>query len=121
METGKMYKVEIITRPEKFNDLKDALNEIGVSGLTVCNVEGYGIEKGAVGYYRGVPCEVKLNKKIKVDIVISTTPLEQVLETAEQVLKTGRIGDGKIFVSEICEVVRVRTGERGYAALTNEN
>ncbi len=116
---GKIYKVEIITRKEKFHELKEALNEIGIEGMTVYDVQGCGVQKGIVTYYRGVKTEVQLIPKIKVDIVVSEVPYEKVLETAERVLKTGTVGDGKVFVSEICEVLRVRTGERGADAIRN--
>ena len=115
----KIYKVEIITRKEKFNELKEALNESGVEGMTVYDVQGCGVQKGIVTYYRGVRTEVQLIPKIKVDIVVSEVPYEKVLETAERVLKTGTVGDGKIFVSEICEALRIRTGERGADAIRN--
>lgn len=115
----KIYKVEIITRKEKFNALKEALNEIGVEGMTVYDVQGCGVQKGIVTYYRGVKTEVQLIPKIKVEIVVSEVPYEKILETAERVLKTGTVGDGKVFVSEICEVLRVRTGERGIDAIRN--
>lgn len=115
----KIYKVEIITRKEKFNALKEALNEIGVDGMTVYDVQGCGVQKGIVTYYRGVKTEVQLIPKIKVEIVVSEVPYEKILETAERVLKTGTVGDGKVFVSEICEVLRVRTGERGIDAIRN--
>lgn len=115
----KIYKVEIITRKEKFQELKEALNEIGVEGMTVYDVQGCGVQKGIVTYYRGVKTEVQLIPKIKVDIVVSEVPYEKVLETAERVLKTGTVGDGKVFVSELCEVLRIRTGERGTNAIKN--
>lgn len=117
---NRLYKVEIITRREKFQELKDALNEIGVEGMTVYDVQGCGVQKGIVTYYRGVKTEVQLIPKIKIDIVVSEIPYETVMETAEKVLKTGTVGDGKIFVSEICDVMRIRTGERGTDAIRNE-
>lgn len=116
---NKIYKVEIITRKEKFNELKEALNEIGVEGMTVYDVQGCGVQKGIVTYYRGVKTEVQLIPKIKVEIVVSEVPYEKILETAERVLKTGTVGDGKVFVSEICEALRIRTGERGTDAIRN--
>ena len=115
----KIYKVEIITRKEKFQELKEALNEIGVEGMTVYDVQGCGVQKGIVTYYRGVKTEVQLIPKIKVDIVVSEVPYEKVLETAERVLKTGTVGDGEVFISELCEVLRIRTGERGTNAIKN--
>lgn len=117
---GKIYKVEIITRKEKFQELKEALNKIGIEGMTVYDVQGCGVQKGIVTYYRGVKTEVQLIPKIKIETVISEVPYEKVLETAERVLKTGTVGDGKVFVSEITEVLRIRTGERGTAAIQNK-
>lgn len=116
---AKIYKIEIITRREKFQELKDALNEIGIEGMTVYDVQGCGVQKGIVTYYRGVKTEVQLIPKVKIDIVVSEVPYEKVLETAERVLKTGTVGDGKVFVSELTEVLRIRTGERGADAIRN--
>ena len=116
---SKIYKVEIITRKEKFQELKDELTRIGVEGMTVYDVQGCGVQKGIVTYYRGVKTEIQLIPKIKIDIVVSEVPYEMVLETAERVLKTGTVGDGKVFVSELTEVLRIRTGERGADAIRN--
>ncbi|MCI6731604.1 MAG: P-II family nitrogen regulator [Lachnospiraceae bacterium] len=116
---SKIYKVEIITRKEKFQELKDELTRIGVEGMTVYDVQGCGVQKGIVTYYRGVKTEIQLIPKIKIDIVVSEVPYEKVLETAERVLKTGTVGDGKVFVSELTEVLRIRTGERGADAIRN--
>ena len=116
---SKIYKVEIITRKEKFQELKDELTRIGVEGMTVYDVQGCGVQKGLVTYYRGVKTEIQLIPKIKIDIVVSEVPYEKVLETAERVLKTGTVGDGKVFVSELTEVLRIRTGERGADAIRN--
>lgn len=112
----KIYKVEIVTRREKFNALKDALNEIGIDGMTVYKVEGCGAQGGHLTYYRGVQHEVYLLPKIKVDLFICEVPLEQVLEVIEKTLRTGEYGDGKVFVTECVDALRVRTGERGEAA-----
>ena len=116
---SKIYKVEIITRKEKFQELKDELTRIGVEGMTVYDVQGCGVQKGIVTYYRGVKTEIQLIPTIKIDIVVSEVPYEKVLETAERVLKTGTVGDGKVFVSELTEVLRIRTGERGADAIRN--
>lgn len=116
---SKIYKIEIITRKEKFQELKDELTRIGVEGMTVYDVQGCGVQKGIVTYYRGVKTEIQLIPKIKIDIVVSEVPYEKVLETAERVLKTGTVGDGKVFVSELTEVLRIRTGERGADAIRN--
>lgn len=110
--------VVIITRENKLNDLKNALNEIGISGITVSEVMGCGVQKGHVeSYYRGVEMEVELLPKVRVDVVISETPLESVIEAAKKVLKTGNAGDGKIFVTGVENVVRIRTDEEGEMAL----
>lgn len=116
---SKIYKIEIVTRKEKFQELKDELTRIGVEGMTVYDVQGCGVQKGIVTYYRGVKTEIQLIPKIKIDIVVSEVPYEKVLETAERVLKTGTVGDGKVFVSELTEVLRIRTGERGADAIRN--
>ncbi|MCC8075378.1 MAG: P-II family nitrogen regulator [Clostridiales bacterium] len=112
----KIYKVEIVTRREKFPALKDALNEIGIDGMTVYKVEGCGAQGGHLTYYRGVKREVHLLPKIKVDLFICETPLEKVFEAVEKTLRTGEYGDGKVFVTECYDALRVRTGERGEAA-----
>ena len=113
----KMYKVEILTRPERLDELKEALNEIGVTGMTVYDVAGCGAQKGHKSYYRGVEREISLLPKIKVEVIVCEVPVETVIETAEKILKTGKIGDGKIFVTEVMQVVRISTGERNRDAL----
>ncbi len=116
----KMTKIEIILNNSKFEALKDAMNEIGVMGMTVTNVLGCGIEKGNTSYYRGVEMEPQLLPKTQVDIVVSKVPVRTVIETAKKVLYTGHIGDGKIFVYDVENVVQIRTGEEGYDALQDE-
>ncbi|MBL4931266.1 P-II family nitrogen regulator [Clostridium paridis] len=113
----KLMKVDIITRANKFDELKDALNHIGVTGMTVSNVLGCGMQKGYKEYYRGVAVEVNLLPKIKVEIVVSEIPVEVVVDAAKKVLGTGEIGDGKIFIYELANVIRIRTGEEGWDAL----
>lgn len=108
-----MYKIEIITRRESFDDLKSALNAVGVQGMTVYKVEGCGAQSGYVTTYRGVKREVQLLPKIKVDVYVSEIPYEKVLEAVREALFTGEVGDGKVFVTEVCDALRVRTGERG--------
>ena len=115
--TPSMHKVVIITRQSRFEALKNAMNAIGVTGMTLTNVAGCGQQKGAAEYYRGVPVDVMLLPKIKLEIIVSAIPVEKVVETARQALYTGHIGDGKIFVYDVADVVRVRTGERGFDAL----
>ncbi len=113
-------RVQIICRPSSLESLKTAMNRIGITGMTVTNVMGYGIQKGKPEYYRGTPVEVTLLPKVQVDIVVSKVPVRDVIETAKQVLYTGHIGDGKIFVNDVENVVRVRTGEEGYDALQSD-
>lgn len=110
-------KVVILLKQSRFEALKEALNEIGVSGLTVTQVLGCGQQKGAGEFYRGVPMEVALLPKVKVEVVVSQVPVREVISVAKRVLYTGHIGDGKIFVYNVENVVKVRTGEEGLAAL----
>ena len=110
-------KLEIVARPEKFSALKEALNEIGVTGMTVTNVMGCGIQKGSTEFYRGVSSEVYLRPKIQINIVVTKVPVEKVVETVRQTLYTGHIGDGKIFIYTVKNVIKIRTDERGYSAL----
>lgn len=116
----KMTKVEIITRPNKFEELKKALNEIGVMGMTVTNVMGCGVQKGHADNYRGVKYVPELLPKIKIETVICEVPVEKVVEIAQKVLKTGEIGDGKIFIYDVSNVIRIRTGDEGRVALDNK-
>jgi len=112
--------VRIICRPASLEPLKKNMNKIGITGMTVTNVMGYGTQKGKPEYYRGTPIEVTLLPKVQVDIVVSKVPVRQVIETAKRALYTGHIGDGKIFITDVENVVRVRTGEEGYDALQSE-
>ncbi len=114
-------RVQIICRPSSLESLKKAMNGIGITGMTVTNVMGYGAQKGKPEYYRGTPVEVTLLPKVQVDIVVSKVPVSEVIDTARGVLYTGHIGDGKIFVQDVENVVRVRTGEEGYDALQSED
>ena len=114
---AKFTKIVIVTRQTKFEELKIALNAIGVTGMTVVNVMGCGMQKGANEYYRGTPVEINLVPKIKVEIVVTKVPVRDVIDTAKKVLYTGHYGDGKIFVYEVDNVVKIRTGEEGFAAL----
>lgn len=114
------HKVVIVTRQNKFDRLKAAMNEIGITGMTVSNVMGCGMQKGASEYYRGAPVEINLIPKIKVETVISKVPVDTVIEAARKALYTGHIGDGKIFISDVTGVVKIRTGETGYDALQND-
>ena len=114
-------EVVIVTRQSKFDALKNALNKIGVTGMTVSRVMGCGQQKGAPEYYRGIPVEINLVPKIRVDIVVSKVPVDDVISAARKALYTGHIGDGKIFVHDVENAVKVRTGESGYDALQSED
>ncbi|MGI6071144.1 MAG: P-II family nitrogen regulator [Blautia sp.] len=113
----KLTKVVIITRQNKLEDFMQAMNEIGVTGITITNVLGCGIQKGSTSYYRGVEMDMNLLPKIKIEIVVSRVPVETIIATAKQVLHTGQIGDGKVFVYDIENVIKIDTGEEGYFAL----
>ncbi len=115
--TPKFTKVEIICKESRFETLKTAMVDIGITGMTVSHVLGCGVQKGKPEYYRGVQVEANLLPKIQVDIVVSKVPVHSVIDTAKKVLYTGHIGDGKIFVYDVENVVKVRTGEEGYDAL----
>ena len=113
----KFTKVEIIFKEERLYALKDAMSKLGITGMTVSHVMGYGVQQGHTEFYRGVAVETNLMPKVQVDIVVSKIPARDVIETAKRVLYTGHIGDGKIFVYDVENVVKVRTGEEGYDAL----
>ena len=115
-DTG-MHKVSIICRLSKFDALKTSLNELGVTGITMTQVMGCGIQKGAGEKYRGVELDANLIPKVKVEVVVSKIPVDSVIEAAKKALYTGHIGDGKIFVYNVTKVVKVRTGEEDFAAL----
>lgn len=118
----KLTKLAIVFNQERFEELKTALNEIGVTGMTVTQVLGYGVQKGHDVYYRGVKLDsAKLLPKIKVEIVVSKVPVQTVVDTARKVLYTGNVGDGKIFVYDVENTIRIRTGEQGYDALQGED
>ncbi len=112
-----MSKVVIICKQERFEALKTAMSEIGITGMTVTNVLGCGMQKGSTEFYRGVPLETHLLPKVKTEIVVCKVPVETVVETAKKALYSGKIGDGKIFVYDVADVIKVRTGECGYDAL----
>ena len=113
----KFTKIEIVCKESKFEALKNAMMKLGITGMTVSHVLGCGVQKGKPEYYRGVQVEANLLPKVQVDIVVSAVPVRKVIETAKKVLYTGHIGDGKIFVYDVENVVKVRTGEEGYDAL----
>ena len=119
-DSPKFTKVEIICKEARLEPLKNAMTAIGITGMTVTHVMGCGVQKGKPEYYRGIPVEATLLPKVQVDIVVSKVPVRSVIETAKKVLYTGHIGDGKIFVYDVENVVKVRTGEEGYAALQDD-
>ena len=112
-----MRKVEAIIKPFKLDEVKEALNEIGIQGMTVTEVKGYGRQKGHKEIYRGAEYVVDFIPKVKIEIVIETEMVERVIDTIQKAAYTGKIGDGKIFVIPIEQAVRIRTGERGKDAL----
>ena len=116
LNTG-IHKVVIIARLSRYERLKNALNDLGVTGMTVTQVMGCGIQKGAGEKYRGVEMDVTVLPKVKVEVVVAHIPVADVIEAAKKVLYTGHVGDGKIFVYSVDQVVKVRTGEEGVQAL----
>ena len=109
--------MQIICKESKFEALKKALVDLGITGMTMAHVLGCGVQKGKPEYYRGIEVEANLLPKIQLDIVVSKVPVRSVIDTAKRVLYTGHIGDGKIFVYDVENVVKERTGEEGYDAL----
>lgn len=116
-ETPKLTKIEIICKEGRFEVLKDAMSKLGITGMTVSHVMGCGVQKGKPEYYRGVPVETNLLPKVQVENVVSKIPVRSVIDTAKKALYTGHIGDGKIFVYDVENAIKVRTGEEGYDAL----
>ena len=112
-----IYTVVIISKLSRYDKLKKAMNELGVTGMTCTQVMGCGVQKGSGDRYRGAELDATLLPKMKVEVVVSKIPVEDVIESAKKVLYTGHIGDGKIFVYNVEQVVKVRTGEAGTAAL----
>ena len=112
-----MKKIEAIIKPFKLDEVKEALSEIGVSGLTVFEVKGFGRQKGHTELYRGAEYVVDFLPKIKLEFIINDEILEEVIETIKSVAHTGKIGDGKIFISNIEEIIRIRTGEKNSDAI----
>lgn len=115
--TPKFTKIEIVCKESRFEALKAAMMKLGITGMTVSHVLGCGLQKGKPEYYRGVPVEANLLPKVQIEIVVSQVPVRSVIETAKKVLYTGHIGDGKIFVYDVDNVIRIRTEEEGVAAL----
>ena len=112
-----MKKIEVIIKPFKLDDLKTALNEIGVQGMTISEVKGFGRQKGHTEIYRGAEYVVDFIPKIKVEIVVASDQVERVIETIISSTRTGKIGDGKIFVIPVEAICRIRTGDRGPEAI----
>ena len=112
-----MKKIEAIIKPFKLDDVKEALAEVGVQGLTALEVKGFGRQKGHTELYRGAEYVVDFLPKVKIEVVVADDQVLKVVEAIERAAKTGKIGDGKIFIIPVDEVVRIRTGERGHDAL----
>ncbi len=112
-----MKKIEAIIKPFKLDEVKEALQEVGVQGITVLEAKGFGRQKGHTELYRGAEYVIDFLPKVKIEVVVADDMLEKAVEAIENAARTGRIGDGKIFISDIADAVRIRTGERGPEAL----
>jgi nitrogen regulatory protein P-II 1 len=112
-----MKKIEAIVKPFKLDDVKNALTKIGVQGMTVTEVKGFGRQRGHTEVYRGAEYKIDFLPKSKIELIVTDELVTPVIETIERVAKTGKIGDGKIFLSPVDEVIRIRTGERGRDAI----
>jgi nitrogen regulatory protein P-II 1 len=112
-----MKKIELIIKPFKLDDVKDALSDLGIFGMTVVEVKGFGQQKGHTELYRGAEYQVDFVPKVKIEIVVSDEKVEDAVEAVIEAARTGKIGDGKIFITNIEETIRIRTGERGASAL----
>jgi nitrogen regulatory protein P-II 1 len=112
-----MKKIEAIIKPFKLDEVKDALNGLGIQGMTVVEVKGFGRQKGHVELYRGAEYDIAFIPKVKIIVVVADEMTDKVVETIQEKARTGKIGDGKIFVSKLEEIVRIRTGERGKTAI----
>ncbi|WP_338432492.1 P-II family nitrogen regulator [Clostridium tyrobutyricum] len=113
----KFNKIDIITSQGKFEELKNALGDIGITGMTVTNVLGCGMQKGHKEYYRGLTMDINLLPKVKVEVVVCEIPVETVVETAKKILYSGNMGDGKIFIYNVENIIRISSGDEGKAAL----
>src|SRR5512143_3395191 len=117
-ERGREMKTaERVRKPNKLDEVKDSLNAIGIQGMTVTEVKGFGRQKGHVELYRGAEYDISFIPKVKIELVVSDAAAEKVVATILEKAKTGKIGDGKIFISKVEEIVRIRTGEKGEAAI----
>jgi nitrogen regulatory protein P-II 1 len=112
-----MKKLDLIIRPHKLDEVKEALTAIGVQGMTVTEVKGFGRQKGKTEMYRGNEYSITFLPKVRLEVLISDTMLEQTMKAASEAARTGRIGDGKIMVTDVMDVLRIRTGEMGEAAI----
>jgi nitrogen regulatory protein P-II 1 len=112
-----MKKIEAITKPFKVDDVKNALTKVGIQGMTISEVKGFGRQKGHTEIYRGAEYTIDFVPKAKIELIVTDDLAPQVIETIERAAKTGKIGDGKVFVSPVDEVIRIRTGERGKDAI----
>lgn len=113
-----MKKIEAVIKPFKLDEVKDALNELGIQGMTITEVKGFGRQKGHTELYRGTEYVVDFIPKIKIEIVVPDNIVEEVVRVIEKTAKTGKIGDGKIFISNVDDAVRIRTGQRGEGAIS---
>ncbi|NWF97334.1 MAG: P-II family nitrogen regulator [Nitrospirae bacterium] len=112
-----MKKVEAIIKPFKLDEVKDALNSIGINGMTITEVKGFGRQKGHVEVYRGAEYEISFIPKIKIEVVVPDSIIDKVINTIMEKAKTGNIGDGKIFIYSLEDVIRIRTGDKGESAI----
>ena len=116
-EDSRVKKIEAIIKPFKLDDVKDALHDVGVSGITVVEVKGFGRQKGHTELYRGAEYVIDFLPKVKVEVVVEDSLVDNVVEAIENAARTGRIGDGKIFVLDVEQAIRIRTGDRGSDAI----
>jgi nitrogen regulatory protein PII len=112
-----MKKIEAIIKPFKLDEVKDALNAIGIQGMTVTEVKGFGRQKGHVELYRGAEYDVSFLPKVNIEVVVADSIADKVISAIQEKAKTGKIGDGKIFISKLEDIIRIRTGERGEIAV----
>ncbi|ADQ07854.1 nitrogen regulatory protein P-II [Caldicellulosiruptor kronotskyensis 2002] len=112
-----MKKIECIIRPEKLEEVKDALNQLGIKGMTVSQVMGCGLQKGRTEYYRGVEININLLPKVKIELIVKDSEVDRIVDTIVKVARSGKIGDGKIFIYNVENAVRIRTGEQGETAI----
>jgi len=112
-----MKKIECIIRPEKLEEVKDALNQLGIKGMTVSEVMGCGLQKGRTEYYRGVEININLLPKVKIELIVKDSEVDRIVDTIVKIARSGKIGDGKIFIYNVENAVRIRTGEQGETAI----